>query len=284
MRRELHELHAELDTTHWWFRARSRIVRRIANHLLSPSKKNILVDIGCGTGGTISVFLDDYSCIGIDPAGVAIEAASQRYKAATFITDEAPFGLGKTVDVADIYLLLDVLEHIEDDFYFLSSLLAAIKSGSFIVITVPANMALWSEHDVAFSHYRRYDIKRLQQLWENLDVDVLLLSYFNARLYPLVWLVRKLKKTFMKGIDRNRTDMKLPSPLVNRALERIFAGEGKALAKNMKKKQIHCYSRGSSIIAILKRGRKQITPRNRPSSISPDPHHPDSAVAQGAKE
>ena len=83
-----------------------------------------------------------------------------------------------------MFLLMDVLEHVPDDFAFLSELLAASSPGAHFLITVPANPSFWSAHDESNGHYRRYEPDRLGRLWSGLPVTTRLLTYFNARLYP----------------------------------------------------------------------------------------------------
>ena len=86
---------------------------------------------------------------------------------------------------ARLVLLMDVLEHVPDDFKFLSELLAASAPGAEFLVTVPANPSFWSAHDESNGHYRRYDMDRFRAGVGGLPVTTLLLSHFNARLYPI---------------------------------------------------------------------------------------------------
>ncbi|MGC4001909.1 MAG: hypothetical protein QM811_01660 [Pirellulales bacterium] len=65
--------------------------------------------------------------------------------------------MGDDLRNADLVMLNDVLEHVRDDFLLLSRVMAELRPGAICLLTVPADMALWSPHDVAFGHYRRYD-------------------------------------------------------------------------------------------------------------------------------
>jgi SAM-dependent methyltransferase len=102
----------------------------------------------------------------------------------------APAAFGPEERDADVMLEMDVMEHVPDDFLLASSLLAALKPGGHLLITVPADAALWSAHDEAFGHCRRYDRQRLERVWRDLPVTPLLMSHAMARLYPLVRAVR----------------------------------------------------------------------------------------------
>jgi hypothetical protein len=54
----------------------------------------------------------------------------------------------------DVILVLDVLEHIEDDCSAPDKIHALLKHEATIVMTVPAIKWLWSRHDVANHHFR----------------------------------------------------------------------------------------------------------------------------------
>lgn len=57
----------------------------------------------------------------------------------------------------DLILMLDVLEHIPDDNQFLAeSVVPMLASTGSFVLSVPAHQWLFSSHDVALGHYRRY--------------------------------------------------------------------------------------------------------------------------------
>ncbi len=56
----------------------------------------------------------------------------------------------------DAALLLDVIEHVEDDVALLADVAARVRPGGLVLVSVPAWSALFSAHDVALRHHRRY--------------------------------------------------------------------------------------------------------------------------------
>ncbi len=60
-------------------------------------------------------------------------------------------------------VMLDVLEHIEDDREALTILHSLLERGGYAVLTVPALQVFWSIHDEVNRHYRRYSRRLLQQ-------------------------------------------------------------------------------------------------------------------------
>ena len=152
-----------------------------------------------------------------------------------------------------MFLLMDVLEHVEDDFAMFSELLAAASPGAYFLVTVPADEALWSEHDESFGHYRRYDRRRLERLWEGLPVTPLLASYYNTRMYPLIRLIRARNRRRGHAAGRSGTDFWMPSRPVNRLLEATLAGEARSLVRQLTGRRAGGYSHGASLVALLRR-------------------------------
>ena len=114
------QLHAEIEQSHWWFVARRRIMRRIVREMLPPNRSTTLVDVGCGAGANIATLADDYHCVGIDTSGEAIELAKSRFPRVRYLHGYAPGDLGEIASQSRLFLLVDVLEHVSDDFALLN--------------------------------------------------------------------------------------------------------------------------------------------------------------------
>jgi SAM-dependent methyltransferase len=267
-------LHAQIEERHWWFTARRRILRTLVENVLEPvrpgDEPNLVIDVGCGTGANIASLADRYRCVGIDTSPEAIERARERYPRVDFVCGYAPDDLGDLAEQASLFLLTDVLEHVPDDFALLSRLFAAAAPGAFFLITVPANLALWSEHDESFGHYRRYNRERLESVWSGLPVTPLLCSYYNTRLYPVVRGVRWWNRRRGRASGAAGTDFNLPPAPVNRTLERIFAGEARRLVDLLHRRSTTGYARGVSLIALLQREAGEIEVRHKPAAAGQD--------------
>lgn len=85
----------------------------------------------------------------------------------------------------DFILLMDVMEHIEDDILFLKELKKYQKDSTVLFITVPAFQWLFSLHDKELHHYRRYDIKCLKEHLDKAGYTILDWSYFYLSLIIL---------------------------------------------------------------------------------------------------
>jgi hypothetical protein len=211
----------------------------------------------------------DYDAVGIDTSAEAIGRARERFPDFRFLVGRAPEDLGEIAGRARLFLLMDVLEHVADDFAMLSELLAAMTPGAHLLLTVPANESLWSEHDESFGHFRRYDRERLTRTWEGLAVTPLLVSYFNTRLLPLVRLVRAVNRIRGRAAGRAGTDFWLPHPAANATLRATFAGESHRLLRTLEGRA-HGYGAGASLVALLRREEGPIAIRPKPADLPPD--------------
>lgn len=247
------ELQAHIEEKHWWFAARRTLLRQLLHQVLPPSKKVRVIDIGCGTGGNIAALAQGYSCIGMDPSAEAIHLAKNRFPGVSFIQSSTWERTAPLIASAQGVLLTDVLEHIPDDRLFFSELLSYVSPGAHLLITVPADRCLWSPHDVAAGHYRRYEKSDLEKLWSCLPVSVKLISHFNSRLYPLVKALRIFSRRRKAAIGAAETDLWMPPVSINRCLENLFAGEAHRLVDLLKGNRPEGFSAGVSLIAILHR-------------------------------
>ena len=252
MKETLYELHKEIEKKHWWFTARRQIIHKILTRVAPLDDNQSIVNIGCGTGADLSYLSNSYRCIGIDSSKTAVSAAQKCAPNATVILGSNAEALPKRLKGEHrIWLFLDVLEHIQEDRLFFSSYSQMMEPGETTVITVPANPKLWSSHDVSFGHYRRYTDQTLQLIWEKLQFKCLIFSYFNSRLYPLIWLIRNIEIKIGKTTGKDETDFRHLPGLINTILHKLFYGEHKRILGILDGGSPYHY--GTSIIAVLRR-------------------------------
>jgi len=87
-------------------------------------------------------------------------------------------------------LALDLLEHIPDDQSAAEEMCRVLRPGGCLFVTVPAYRFLWSGHDLALMHQRRYTARELRSLLTSANLRVMRLSYAVTVLFPVVWIVR----------------------------------------------------------------------------------------------
>ncbi|EMI55729.1 class I SAM-dependent methyltransferase [Rhodopirellula sallentina] len=247
--------HARCEQSHWWFTARRLIVRSLVDEIIAESRhRGRILEVGCGTGATVASLGEHYDCVGAEISPDALSIARQNYPNARFIEYGNVEELASELAAADIVLLMDVLEHIEDAQAFWNAMVAPLRPGTRVIVTVPADPKLWSRHDVAMFHFRRYTADSLRALWKDQPFRTHLLSGMNWRLAPVIRGLRKLPNR--KGDRDNRqTDLSIPPRWINTTLHRLFASEATPLLKMLRANSItpNAHSNGVSLVAVLEK-------------------------------
>ena len=139
-----------------------------------------------------------------------------------------PFG-----PVFDVLLLLDVLEHFEDDRAVLRSASSVLAPGGLLVVTVPAMPSLWSDYDVRCGHCRCYTRRSLLELMHECGFESVFTSYFMCMLAPALFLRRRLRLRGSRDCGGGISALEFrPGRLVSgvsaasASLERLFLGPG----------------------------------------------------------
>lgn len=242
---------------------RRKILLDIASALVPPSPERLVIDVGCGTGANAAAFAHNYRCVGIDVSEEAIEAAKKRFPRVEFICGAAPDALGELAGQADLFVVSDVIEHIEDEVAFVSDLVAAMKPGGFLLITVPADPELWTQHDESFGHFRRYLPDTLREVWSGLPVTEVAVAAFNTRLYGAIKAVRFLNRKLGRTSGAAGTDFAIPLAPLNRALTSVLGGESRRLVEGLRSGKHFQPARGVSLVAVLRRENGVVTRRSK---------------------
>jgi SAM-dependent methyltransferase len=220
MERAVFDRMAEHDQVHWWYVARRRILADlIAREAKLPEGARIL-EIGCGTGHNFEMLKGFGRLDALEVDGEARAFASKRLGHAV---GAAP--LPELAGVPDrtyhLIALLDVLEHVDGDEAALASIAKKLAPGGRILVTVPAYQWMWSAHDLAHHHKRRYSKRRLRRVAEAAGLSVRGIGYFNSLLFPLAAAVRIAGKI----AGKSSSDDTLPPRPLNALFERIFGLE-----------------------------------------------------------
>jgi SAM-dependent methyltransferase len=220
MERVVFERMAEQDQHHWWFVARRRILAQVICRVVKPRKGARVLEVGCGTGHNLEMLAEFGKLDACELDAIARGMASDRLGRPVLearLPDLTMFKAGSY----DLVALLDVLEHVPDDKGSLEAIRSLLKPGGALILTVPANKWMWSAHDVAHHHFRRYSKRELASLFNNAGYELQLHSYFNSLLFPVIAAARIIGKT--RGSDS--ADDEMPGAKVNGLLRRVFGIE-----------------------------------------------------------
>ncbi|GIH10497.1 methyltransferase [Rhizocola hellebori] len=200
-------LTTSVEDTHWWYRERRHIIARELKRIGKPGRAIELGAAGGGNSLTLQRMGWDVLATEYLPTGVEV-AKSRGLNAIQADARKLPVDS----QAFDLLVAFDVLEHIEEDYLAAGEIFRVLKPGGTALIAVPCDMALWSDHDVASGHYRRYTRETLHALISGAGLQVETLWSWNVLLRPVVAMRRK---------QSSGSDVTDVHPLVNFGLETI---------------------------------------------------------------
>ena len=202
---------AALEDRHWWYSERRALVRRLVGPL-SPGRA---VDVGCGGGGNTQVLRDlGWSVTGLEHSPVAALIARER--GLSVVRGDArhlPFPDGSM----DLVMSTDLWEHVDDHEAVARETVRVLRPGGRALVAVPCSMKLWSGHDVALGHVRRYEKDELATLMRSVGLEVNDVSSWNVLLRP----VARVRRRHNTG----DSEMEHVNPVLNAGLRAVVASE-----------------------------------------------------------
>ena len=185
-----------VQDVHWWFQGRKRL---ISHFLKSAVKgKSSYIEIGCGTGYLLDILhgFPGIAVSGIDMHEKSIEIAKKRCASARIFKATVE-ELGE--EVFDTIGIFDVLEHIENDQDVIKQLSKHLKTGGYMLVTIPQHQWLFSDADEAAGHFRRYSRKKIRRLLVDAGFKVIFATSFVSFPLPAMW----FKRVFQRSTSDN---------------------------------------------------------------------------------
>jgi SAM-dependent methyltransferase len=233
----------EHEKNYWWHLGRLRIIKTYVSRALVDKQKAKIMNVGCGTGGTIDMLEKFGTVDNVDISDDAISFMKQNgYTRLTKVDDIALPFKDKTYDMVGAF---DVLEHIENQTGALKEWKRILKDDGAVVITVPAYQWLWSDHDKSLYHERRYTTARIKQAATEAGLRVEKKSYAIVFSLPLVVAFRYINKITGKETDSETSYVEVPK-WVNSLFTQFLYLE--ALMHNFIK-----FPFGTTVVTILKK-------------------------------
>ena len=198
-------------STHWYYVSKGRALRA----LLGARRFEEILDVGAGSGVFSRLLLEADVCrkaTCVDPA-----YADERLKRHN--GHSISFRRSVECPTQDLILLMDVLEHVENDTELLRSYTQHLPANGLAVISVPAFQWLWSGHDVFLEHHRRYALAQLEAVVERAGLRVVHSRYFFGALFPLAAGIRIAQAWRLRHGDiAAESSLRKHSRSVNKAL------------------------------------------------------------------
>lgn len=202
---------AALEQRHWWYAERRALVKRLVGPL-TPARA---LDVGCGGGGNTGVLRSlGWRVCGLEYSPAAAGLAASR--GLPVMRGDARRLPVRDASV-DLVMSTDMWEHIDDDEAVARETMRVLKPGGRVLIAVPCSMALWSGHDVALGHVRRYERAELTALMERVGLEVVDVRSWNVLLRPVVKARRRT--------NTSESEMEEVHPVLNAGLRAAVAAE-----------------------------------------------------------
>ena len=199
--------------SHWYYRSKAAALRRAVG-ALAPRR---LLDVGAGSGFFSRHLLERTpaeSALCVDIGYAADHDDRVAGKPVLYRRDTGPTD-------CDLVLMMDVLEHVDDDRGLVRHYADKVPGGAHFLVTVPAFEFLWSGHDVFLEHKRRYRLPEIETAMRDAGLEIVRGSYYFGLVFPLAAAVRLA--------DRNTTEprssLKKQGALTNALLTAICATE-----------------------------------------------------------
>lgn len=221
----------QIEENSFWFKHRNHCITKVINNYPPPG---IILDVGGGNGFvSLEIKKNGYKVAILEPGINGILNAKKRgikklicanFNEINFYPNSIP-AIG----------IFDVLEHIENDFYFLKKIQKSLVTEGRLYITVPAYNFLWSNEDNRGGHYRRYTLNQLKSIVKQIGLEIEYFTYIFSILPIPIFLFRTLpSKLNLKQKEtqkRTENEHKKRNGLTGNILQKIWDSELKAISK-----------------------------------------------------
>lgn len=209
---DLKELDLVDPSYHWYYQSKLAGLKRELDRV--GAKPASIIDVGAGSG------FFSLSLAGAWP-GTSITCIDPNYASDRVDTESgAHFLRFPDGTTGELYLFIDVLEHVPDDLALLRSYTDLASPGALVLISVPAFQSLWSGHDVFLEHFRRYRLRDVTRVVTSAELEVISERYLFGSIFLPAWAMRRIKRS-----KDASSDLKSTSEAVNTVLRSLLTLE-----------------------------------------------------------
>jgi len=211
MHKEEYQHMHDVEADHFWFRAKAQFLKIAMTRCRIPLRARIL-DVGCGTGQTLKN-LHTWGYAHAQGIDTSVDAAqwcrTDGLRAQEYQGDALPF----PPESFDLIICLDVLEHVSHDHALVSEFARVLAPDGACIAMVPAHPRLWSYHDEAMGHYRRYTRTQMRALFQQAGLHTSATSPLHTALFLPFLIFRALKSHLSSHPQSDTTSLRFLAPL-----------------------------------------------------------------------
>lgn len=226
---------------YWWFKGACNLLDILLKKVSKERKNLKILDVGCGVGEDVKIIKKYGKVTALDNSIEALKLIPDDLVERKILVDAQNLP-GYLYNKFDIIIIFEVLEHVEKDELVMYECYKALKKGGILILAVPAISRMYSTHDRALKHYRRYDKKDLlRKINKRFKIEYI--YYWNSILFLPIFAMRILKKKSKKS----GTDIVNLPKVIDNFLYNILKFENYLIKKN-----IHLLV-GVSLVVIAKK-------------------------------
>ena len=215
-----YEIEERVQTFHWWFVVRRKLLKTILCSL-NLQRESLTMDIGCGVGSNLSLLKAiGLKAMGCDRSFDNLLLAKNKFFL-PFINGDLE-NLPIRSSSVELVVATDVLEHLQDDIAGVRELCRILRRNGHLIVTVPAFQSLWGTQDIVTGHKKRYSKRDISNVLKQNGFQIMRSSYFNFFLFfPILFARRVIRLLGLQLHSENEINF----PLLNFFLKTIFSLE-----------------------------------------------------------
>ena len=220
MDKEQYEIMYQVERTHWWYQGMRRNTKALLRRYLAPGRSYMVLDAGCGTGGTTIDLAELGTVTGVDYSTDALDFA--RTRGLTRLIRASIEALPFPDNTFDLVTCFDVLYHrnVSDERNALVEFRRVLRPGGIALVRDPAFDWLRGAHDVGIHTERRFTTKQMAGRFREAGFDVVYATYGNVALFPLA-----LAKRAVDRFVPSPADLDVPPKPINALFEAALSLE-----------------------------------------------------------
>ncbi|MGH2568483.1 MAG: class I SAM-dependent methyltransferase [Bacteroidota bacterium] len=194
MNHEAYKQMFECENRHWWFLGMRAITAAILNNHLPWQHASIsILDVGCGTGGTLAQFKNDARVTGVDLFPEALKFCQLR--GLSSISQATVEALPFRENTFDLVTCFDVLNQLRTTRGAIAEAFSVLKLGGWLLIREPAyDFLRANRHDLALDTHHRFNATELIEKLESAGFRVSRVTYANTILFPIAAVMRLVER------------------------------------------------------------------------------------------
>jgi len=195
---------------HWYYQSKAKVIVKLLKGF-HPYK---ILDVGSGSAFFSRYLLNHTQvkeCWCVDTSYVSDSVEIVGTKKIHFQREV------KQLDVS-LVLLMDVLEHVDNDIGLLQAYMAKVPTGTKFLISVPAFQYLWSAHDIFLEHKRRYTLSEIELVAKGAGLTNICGAYYFSAVFPIAIIMRLISKIIHKKSNLPHSQLSQHHWLINKFL------------------------------------------------------------------